>query len=482
MSASRDKKLRRDNRESGIDKKLAAKLEAEKKAKKVRNYTIAVVAVLVVFIAIGIVFNSSFLNTNFTAVTIDDGESVREYTAVDYSYYYQIVYYTYYTNYYPSYGEQWTYFLPEDDALEQEAVSLMNKTVAAHDAGVAAGFELDQEGLDAIETNISSIQEGAENNNFRNVDSYLAVIYCKGMTMERYRELHTYYTYAVMYEESIFNGFEYSDDEVEKYYAENADEFDRITYRSFYFDGAEVLPDEEAGIEGVSADAAMSNAYAKAEAFAEGVSDEKSFAKMAREYADESEAEQYAEDDATLMTGTKLDINYYCEEWLLNSEREEGDIGIVESSNGYYVLYFINRDDNNVALPTVRHILVADEQTANDVYEQWKNGDATEDSFAALAGEYSTDPGSEGGLYEDVLPGKMVPEFEQWCYDSVRKEGDTGIIQSDYGYHIMYYCGAGETYRYYQAERAMRDADYTAWEESVIEGYIITTNWFISRV
>lgn len=81
---------------------------------------------------------------------------------------------------------------------------------------------------------------------------------------------------------------------------------------------------------------------------------------------------------------------------------------------------------------------------AEKVYEEWKNGEATEDSFAASANANSTDPGSNtnGGLYTQVKPGQMVPEFNDWCFDEARQVGDHGIVKTDYGYHIMYFVGA----------------------------------------
>jgi hypothetical protein len=33
----------------------------------------------------------------------------------------------------------------------------------------------------------------------------------------------------------------------------------------------------------------------------------------------------------------------------------------------------------------------------------------------------------------------MVAEFENWCFDESRKPGDTGIVQTTYGYHVMYF-------------------------------------------
>ncbi len=81
---------------------------------------------------------------------------------------------------------------------------------------------------------------------------------------------------------------------------------------------------------------------------------------------------------------------------------------------------------------------------AQNLLNDWKNGAATEASFAELANTHSVDPGSNttGGLYEDITPDtNFVPSFLDWTVDPARKVGDTDIVQSDYGYHIMYYVG-----------------------------------------
>lgn len=92
---------------------------------------------------------------------------------------------------------------------------------------------------------------------------------------------------------------------------------------------------------------------------------------------------------------------------------------------------------------------------AEEILEKFNSGDKSEYSFALLAEQYSTDTGSTsagqngafGGLYEGVNLGQMVPSFEEWSVDSQRKYGDTGIVESDYGYHIMFFinnCSAYE--------------------------------------
>ncbi len=94
---------------------------------------------------------------------------------------------------------------------------------------------------------------------------------------------------------------------------------------------------------------------------------------------------------------------------------------------------------------SVRHILVDDEETAKSILSQWESGEKTEDSFAALVKDNSTDTGSvdNGGLYEDFTAGTMVTEFNDWCFDNARKPGDTGIVQTQFGYHVMYFVRRG---------------------------------------
>ena len=78
---------------------------------------------------------------------------------------------------------------------------------------------------------------------------------------------------------------------------------------------------------------------------------------------------------------------------------------------------------------------------AEGILDEWKKGEATEDTFAGLANTYSKDTGSNtaGGLYSYVNKGRMVEAFDAWCFDESRQYGDTGIVKTDYGYHIMYF-------------------------------------------
>ena len=198
-------------------------------------------------------------------------------------------------------------------------------------------------------------------------------------------------------------------------------------------------------------------------------------------------------------------------DWVADESRVAGDVDFIPSTttstaedgtettttNGYYVVYFVGRNDNDFPMSNVRHILVAfeggttdengnttysDEEkataktAAEEILAEWKAGEATEDSFAALANEKSDDgDGTTGGLYEDINPASSyVTNFKDWALDD-HEVGDTGIVESEYGYHVMYYVGDTEqTYRDYQITNALVSEDTSEWYNALVEAVTVT--------
>lgn len=146
---------------------------------------------------------------------------------------------------------------------------------------------------------------------------------------------------------------------------------------------------------------------------------------------------------------------------------------------------------NNI---NVRHILIqpegeestwteeswkAADEKAREIYEQWLN-DPTEEAFATLAGEVTQDPGSAqtGGLYEDVAPGDMVTEFNDWCFDANRQVGDHGVVKTSYGYHIMYFVGQSETRKWYDtAKNELLSAQLDAFVKECLAEYPLSFDY-----
>ena len=80
-----------------------------------------------------------------------------------------------------------------------------------------------------------------------------------------------------------------------------------------------------------------------------------------------------------------------------------------------------------------QHILVADEDTANEVKQKLDEGE----DFAELAKEYSTDGSAEdGGDLGYFSTGEMVPEFEEAAYN-MEVDEISDPVQSQFGFHII---------------------------------------------
>ena len=116
--------------------------------------------------------------------------------------------------------------------------------------------------------------------------------------------------------------------------------------------------------------------------------------------------------------------------------------------------------------PTQAQMDAAREE-AEELLATWQSGEATEDSFAALAQEHSADTGSaaNGGLITGISASSgYVETFADWALDPSRQPGDTGIVQntgsSTKGWHIMYYVSAGDPIWKQTAFSAMQSEDY----------------------
>lgn len=145
---------------------------------------------------------------------------------------------------------------------------------------------------------------------------------------------------------------------------------------------------------------------------------------------------------------------------------------------------------------SVRHILIMAEQDENgewsdeakdaaktraeEILQEWTAGDATEESFSALAEQYSEDPGSSsnGGLYTHVSRGQMVEEFDAFCFDENRQPGDTGVVYGTNGryagYHVMYFVGVENPEDNAEARESIAMAHAGQWLAEQIEGMEIT--------
>ena len=169
----------------------------------------------------------------------------------------------------------------------------------------------------------------------------------------------------------------------------------------------------------------------------------------------------------------------------LNPTTEELEAFYAENED-YFISSGLGKEDK---LINVRHVLLVPEGTgetgedgyllyteeaweacrvkAEELYNKWLEGDKSEESFATLAMENSVDgSASVGGLYEDVYKGRMVENFDNWCFDESRQVGDHGLVKTQYGYHIMFYCG-DRNWEYYARDEWISEVAYAKIPEVV---------------
>lgn len=501
MSASREKRRRREERAAGIGVETTAKKGLTAKQKSVLTSVISIVIAVAVFVVI--VANSGIIQQKAVAVSV----GTEKVTAATFNYYYKDAYY----NFLNTYGDYAAYFfdtsLPLDEQQYSEdqtwadyftdtAVASAEQTAVLSAAAKKAGFELSQESADIIDQSLETLEANVQSAGYASVKSYLSTYYGKGCRVDSYRQYLEDNYLASEYAVSISEGFTYADDQLSEFYAENKDTYDTVNYRYFAVN-AETATEEDTDFDSA---AALEDAKVIADSMAsQAQGNEKAFIDLARENAPEGYEDLYEDDAYTLNRfKTKSSISSVYADWLFSADRIEGETTVVENgTTGYYVVMFLSRSANDYDTVNVRHILVtpesdsedveptdeqwaAAEEAANELYTQWQEGDATEESFAELADANSDDTGSvgNGGLYEGVYMGQMVTEFNDWCFDESREIGDTEIVKTSYGYHIMYFSGYSDQYWRSLSDTGLRAEDYDTWYTETAANYSTSVKSF----
>ena len=515
MSASRERKKRAALAETGQSpKQLKA---AQEKKRKTRRRVVSIIALaLVLAIGLGLFYGLVIRPKTVAKRTVALRTGDHELSAVEFSHYYYDAIHSFYQNY----GSYLSYFMSDpsqpidqqvydqetgetwSDYFMQSAADNAKFDYAVYDEAKAAGYKLSEESEQSIQDSIKTLETQVKENGFKSVDQYFDEIYGKGCSKDSYIAYQRIRATASEYAKKLDDEREFSDADIKAKDDENPAKYSNATYRSFFLSASNYKPEaaedeEEKTDEEKEAETekALADAKADADKMVAAATSEKAFTDMALELAAEGDKQTYENPDATLNSDVSYDnAKSVFSEWLFDSARKAGDVeSFADGESRYYVVYFLSTDDNNYNTVNVRHILITPENdedsdddgtpdTASDaadadakakaekILADWKAGDATEDSFAALAKENSSDNADDGGLYEDVYKGQMVAEFNDWCFDPARKAGDTAVVKTTYGYHVMYFVGEGENYRRYQILHDLKDEAYDAWAEKVVEG------------
>lgn len=534
MSASDKKRLRKEQAAAQLTER---QLREQAEAKKMKRLSIAFVAIMlaIALTAAGVlgvraVNNSGIIDRNTIAATIGE----HQLNSVQMNYYLN----DYIRQWASTYGEslatyaammgldinkpisqQVTYTDSDEtwaDRFLNDALERAKSDYALYDKAMADGFKLSEEDESALKLNIEQLKLYAMYSGYKNADKYLTALYGYGSDEESYSEYARISYIASAYYNKTKDALTYDDAAIRAEDDKDANKYSSFSYASYYLASSSFLTGgttDEKGNKTFTQEE-KDAAVKKAEEVANGLLGAKDATEL-----DKLIAALEINKDKKDAASSKNDLIMYSsipaslQSWLADKERKAGDITVIASEttskdadgketktiNGYYVVLFENRDDNLRPLANVRHLLVKFEggttdtsgnktysdaekakakEEAEKFLQEWKDGAATEDSFIELVKKHSDDGSKEeGGLFEDIhRQSAYVDSFRNWSIDPERKAGDTGVIVSEYGYHVMFYVGDDDlTYRDYMISEDLRAADMEEWQEGITKNVTITT-------
>lgn len=434
------------------------KEEKEKEKKEERISTTVGIVFLVALVCLVASFPiRTYLATHETYVVIN-GEEVNK---VEFDY----VYNTSKNNYITQYGSYLSYFgldtskdlstqmysetLTWKDYFEQNAVESLKQNKALMAEAKAAGFTYDT--TDEYNTFKETIKTSAAAAGVSDKE-YVRSIYGSYATMGRIEEYVKNDMVMNAYYQKLQEDNAPSDDEVQSYYEENKATYDSVDYRLTTIEAdlptepteladpvEETAADTTGSTDGTAAtDSTQDTAYQPSDAeIAKAMED-------AKVLADDAE-QTVAKDGEAHENEKKSSVNYLISDWLFDDARKAGDTTVITNDNShcYYVVAFEKRYLDETPSADVRVIIPTEDKTGEEILEEWKNGAATEDSFAELCKKYTQDTSAveNGGLFEQVTKTGMTEELSNWIFDNSRQAGDTVAITVSDSTYVLYYIG-----------------------------------------
>ena len=491
----------RDERKARIAKsakKNAHSMEARNTAKKVVNKVISIVLCAVIVLGV-VAFSLNYYGALQRVIKIGGVGSDQSVTIAEYEYYYmraynQVRYQAQYYQYYYQTSNGYDLSLtPEEqtqttkdadgneitwtEKLHEDTLEIIQLHKAYYNEALKMGLKLTKADEAFIDKQIEDLRDEAKSagSNSSSSDSknkvtyslnaYLRKVYGGSINERFLRKQLKIQVLAQKYlterTNEIAKGYDQKDIDAE--YKKDTTAYDFVTFRAYTFKTTELTKEDNETDDALKARQAKANAEVKKNAndFYNAVTNDATFTAKAKEL--NKDTADYNVDKETkysmLKSTAQSTFSEDAAKWLFDSSTKVGSKKLFsDEENGKYIVVLALSKPHQEQTVTARHILfqtkdqssgndlseeeIAKKKTqAEDVLKKFNEGDKTEDSFAALANEYNEDTGSSsnGGLYEHIYPGQMVTEFNDWVFDANRKAGDVELVETDYGYHIIYF-------------------------------------------
>lgn len=369
-----------------------------------------------------------------------------------------------------SYLENGTWF----DYFVSVTKSYTNELLALCEGAKAAGITLDDADYAEIDATLEQLELSAKSMGYT-ADAYVTMAFGTGVKLKDVRACMEMTALATKFSTEFNAGLSYTAEEKEAYYNEHTADFEGVDYYAFTVSAGDFMSKDTSGNPVGDTTEASATAKAEAEKFAAAGSEDE-FKSLIADYI--AATHDHDHDEATIDAEVESCFYYHkkaasiasISDWAFSAKA--GDTNMVSTDGDTsFTVYYLTKEAYRDETPTrnVRHILFttdtyADDTKVNEVYAEWEAAGFTEEKFLELAAQYNEDTGSQatGGLYENVAVGDMVNTFNNWLFYTAENTGDHGIVESEYGWHIMYYAGAGEGAAWEtQVTSALKNADYS---------------------
>lgn len=484
-----------------LDNQNDNKIVINKEPLKFIPLAIFLAAVIAVVATLGVRYytvpngkEGKYMNPASVVATVD-GQKISigmydYYYASIVSYYEQYASYGYYSlDTTKDYSKQYT---TDDDGnkiswqkfFETEALKEVEQITTYYSKALEEGVTLTSAQKKTIDKQISTLKDSASQNDV-SLDQYIKANFGTYCSEDTIRIMLEQYYLSANYKGKFKCETKVTDNDVDKYYNGHKNDYKKIEF--YYIASPYDATDDNSKNESIkTAEKIMAkmkdkksvialvpevySSYIDSQVKSSMEQDSTLTEKKAREEAVKS----YESNVVTTVSGSDSPFDDKMNTWLFSDDTKVGSKKYYIDESAGYIYIVLKTSKASVEEDetyTVRHILVAPESGSNSssstsekteyTDEQWaaakkkadsilakfNKTDKSEYEFAKLAEQYSTDSASTssgsndsfGGLYESVTLGQMVPDFEKWSIDDSRKYGDTGIVKSDYGYHIMFF-------------------------------------------
>ncbi len=417
-------------------------------------------------------------------------------------------------------GKTWAdYFI--ESATEQA-----RWTYALYDLAIENKHTMTESELKTVESAAAYMELYATFSGASSTDAYVKSIYGSSATLDGYVAYNEICSMAQSYARKTYEGFDFKDEDIRARDEKNPGKYSSYSWLSYsinvnsYLKGGEKVTGEDGKVTTVYSDeekaAALAAAKADAEALKNSASaDKEAFDKAINALEINKPAEDAKDpkpiesvDNKALLYAVAERGNENVAKWLADKDRKAGDLDYIEVTSGedddktvtgFIVVLFNERIENTMNVGTVRHLLVKFEggkknPTTNEMeyteaekkaaraeaekyLKEYTEGEKQdEEAFSALVKKYSDDSSkSSGGLFENITPDSgYVENFTKWA-TAEHKKGDVEIIETEYGYHIMFYVEANEfNYRDMMINNELVNEAYDAWEKSAVDAVTAT--------